>query len=548
MGRALGAVALFTAVINLGYLAPMAYMLQVYDRVMTGRNVTTLVMLSLMVAGFYILIGLLERLRNRILIDVSDRIDERLGQQVFSAAFRRRLNAGEGGVAQSLQHLNELRQFLTGQGLFAFFDAPWAVIYLLTAFFLHPLIGWATLVAMGVLTLFAWATELATRKLLLQGARASSAGMHYAGASLANAEVIQAMGMLGAISQRWLTFQRQAVQYQNQASDRAGLLGAISKTLRLALQSGMLGLGAWLAIHNEISPGAVIAGTFLLGRALAPLEMAIASWRPFLSARQALASLDALLSAYPVPLVEVDLPSPQGEILLDHVDAGPPGQPATLKGVFLHLARGEFLVVMGPSGSGKTTLARILAGVWPTQSGHVRLDGADMYNWPREKVGPAIGYLPQDVELFAGTVGQNIARFGPIDSERVVRAAKAAGVHDLVVRLAQGYETPVGDGGHVLSGGQRQRIGLARALYGDPTLVILDEPNASLDEEGAAALLASLTVLKARGATIVVVSHHTHLVRLSDKIMILREGQVFIAGPRDQVARHIPALARELTS
>lgn len=546
--RAWLALAVFTAAINLAYLAPMLYMLQVYDRVLTGRNVVTLLMLGVMVTGVYVLMASLEQVRNRVLVALSAELDSCLGRQVYVAAFRRRQLQGEGGVAQALGALNDLRQFLTGQGLFAAFDAPWAVAYLVVAYSLHPLLGVATMGAMGVLLALAWATEWSTRSLLGQASQVAGTAAHLASTSQVHCEAIQAMGMLPALCDRWRVVQRRAVQLQSRASRRAGVLQSMSRGSRMALQSGMLGLGAWLAIDNQISPGAIMAGTFALGRALAPVETLISSWKPLLGALHAWRQLHELLTRHADHSSAMALPRPRGELRLQKVSSGPPGQSPTLRDVSLHLKPGECLLVMGASGSGKSTLARVLGGVWPPVAGSLRLDGADLLLWPREQLGPYIGYLPQGVELLAGTVAQNIARFSAVDARRVVQAAQQAGAHETILALSSGYETQVGDGGSALSGGQRQRIGLARAMYGEPALLVLDEPDASLDEAGRRALMQSLQRARARGATVVIVSHHAGVLPVADAVLVLQGGRVMATYSRAQIEAQARATASAATA
>lgn len=532
------AVGAFSFAINLLMLAPTVYMLQVYDRVLASRNETTLLMLSLIIGGLFALEALLEWVRTRALVRGSAAFDARLGPRVFEAAFMHRLAGGVGSAGQALSDMTNIRQFLTGRGLFAFFDAPWTPIYLAVIFLLHPWLGLFALVAAVLLLLLAYLTERITAPLLDAAIREAQAANHYASAQLRNAEVIEAMGMLGALRQRWLRLQTRMLALQSHASDRAADIGSMTRLVRLLFQSGVLGVGAVLVIDNQITPGAMIAASILLGRALSPVDQAIGGWRAMVSARSAYARLSSLLAMHPAQRERTALPKPQANLQVDNLVAAAPGsRTPILKGLKFGASPGMVVAVIGPSASGKSTLARLLVGVWPPLSGTVRLDGADVHAWNKAELGPWIGYLPQDVELFAGTVAENIARFGVPDDVQVVRAAQRAGVHEMILRLPQGYETPIGDGGAALSGGQRQRIGLARAMYGDPVLVVLDEPNANLDEAGDAALLAALQTLKEAQCSVFVVTHRTHVLGVADALLVMSNGTVQAYGPRDAVLK-----------
>lgn len=532
----------FSFFINLLYLVPSIYMLQVYDRVLTSRNVFTLLMLTLIMVGMYVLMSLVELARSKVLVRVGAALDMKLSSRIFTATFEANLRQAGGNPSQALHDLTSVRQFLTGNGLFAFFDAPWAPIYLVVIFLLHPLLGALSLVGAIMLFGLAYVTEMATRKPLAEANKAAIAAGNFANANLRNAEVIHAMGMLPSIRQRWFHHQQKVLSLQNEASDRAGLINAVTKFIRLTLQSGILGAGALLAIEGTITPGAMIAASILMGRALAPVELAIGTWRSLISTRAAYHRLDELLRTFPERPVGMSLPKPSGHIALENVVAGAPGGGvAILKGISLNINAGDVVGVIGPSASGKSTLARLLVGVWPTQAGKVRLDGMDVYLWDKDELGPSIGYLPQDIELFDGTIAENIARFGEIDSEKVIAAAQKAGVHEMILRMPRGYDTPIGEGGGVLSGGQKQRIGLARALYGDPAVVVLDEPNSNLDDAGEAALVRAVQELKQQRRTIILITHRTSILNVVDKLLLLREGVPQLYGPRDEVLK---ALAR----
>lgn len=528
--------AAFSGVINLLMLTPAVYMLQVYDRALVSSNVTTLLMLTVLVLGLYVLMALLEVVRSSVLIRVGNRLDMMLNRRVFTAAFERNLRRSGGNPAQALQDLASVRQFLTGNGLFAFFDAPWTPIYLLVIYLVHPLLGLISLIGSLLLFALAYLTEISTRKPLGEANKASLMSGSFANNNLRNSEVIEAMGMLPAIRKRWFGNHLRILEMQTLASDRAAYINGATRFVRVALQSLILGAGALLAIKGVITPGMMIACSILSGRALAPVEQVIAAWKQVLSSRSAWERLNILLNDFPARPISMSLPKPTGLLSLNGVFASPPGAGnATLRGVSFSLMPGEALGVIGPSAAGKSTLARLLVGVWPAYAGKVRLDGADIFLWNKEELGPWLGYLPQDVELFEGSIAENIARFGSIDSEAVILAAKQAGVHDMILHLPQGYDTYLSADGGSLSGGQKQRIGLARALYGDPSLVVLDEPNASLDDVGEAALVLALQDLKRRGKTLVLISHRPTVLNIVDKLLMLHEGAVQVFGSRDEV-------------
>ena len=538
-------VGFFSLVINLLLLAPSLYMLQTYDRVLTSRNEGTLVMLTLMLAGLLALEAALEYLRSLVMGRASAAVDLQMGPQLFNAAFAQRLS-GQGSLSQTLNDLGHVRAFVIGKGLMALFDAPWLPIYLVVTFLIHPVLGWFGLFAALILLALAWYNEHATGNLQADAMRMGNAATHMADASARNAEVVDAMGMLGALRERWLVRQHQYLATLGDVNQRAARIGAVVKFARVFLQSVILGLGAWLVLKDQMTPGGMIAASILLGRALAPVDMAIAHWRQLIIAREALKRLNELMQQPVVYPPEVKLPRPKGQVQVDNlvvaapsgVNNGASSGPAhkrepILKGLSFEVPAGQSVAIVGPSGSGKSTLARALMGVWKPLSGTVRLDGADLGSAYRDAIGPYLGYLPQDIELFAGSLAENIARFGIIDSDAVVLAAQRAGVHELILRLPKGYETRIQDGspGSVtLSGGQRQRIALARALYGDPVLVVLDEPNASLDDAGDLALMHAMRDLKARGRTVFVVTHRMNLLTQVDTIMVLNDGRIQVMG------------------
>lgn len=534
--RSFYALAAFSGVINVMMLTPAVYMLQVYDRALVSRNVTTLTMLTLLVVGLFLLMSALEMIRTRVLIRVGNRLDMDLNRRIFSAAFERNLSRAGGNPAQALQDLAQVRQFVTGNGLFAFFDAPWTPIYLLVCYLIHPLLGLVTMIGSLILVGLAYLTEKATQKPLAEANQAALSSASYANNNLRNAEVIEAMGMLPSIGKRWYQGHLRILQMQTLASDRAALISSTGRFVRITLQSLILGTGALLAIEGKITPGMMIACSILTGRALGPVEQVIASWKQLLGCRLAWGRLNDLLQDYPQRPPSMSLQRPVGMLAVENVIAGAPGTSTTIvRGVSFSLVPGETLGVIGPSASGKSTLARLLVGVWPTQAGKVRLDGADIFTWNKSELGPWLGYLPQDVELFEGSIAENIARFAEVDSEAVIRAARSSGVHDMILRFPQGYDTRLAADGSPLSGGQKQRIALARALYGEPNLIVLDEPNANLDDVGEKALVDALVELKARGATVVLISHRPNVLGTVDKVLMLRDGGVHMLGSRDEV-------------
>lgn len=540
------AAGIFSFFINALMLVPSIYMLQVYDRVLVSRNEMSLWMLTLIMLMMYMLLGSLEWVRSRLLVRAGARLEAEINQRVFTAAFEANLRKAGGDPRQAIGDLTNARQFLTGNGLFAFFDAPWAPIYLAFVFFLHPMLGWFSLFGMLILVILTAITEWTTQKPLAAANTAAIQSSSFASNQLANAEVIEAMGMLPSLRDRWQQKHNAHLSYQAVASDRAGIIAAVTKFVRTTLQSLILGLGAYYAIKGELTPGAMIAGSILMGRALAPIELLIGTWRGFVSARGAYQRLGDLLHRFPARRETMSLPPPKGAIQVENLVAIPPGsQVPVLKGIGFSVSAGEVIGIIGPSGSGKSTLARLLVGVWAPSNGKVRLDGADVYLWDKTELGPWVGYLPQDVELFDGTIAENIARFGEIDSEQIVSAAQRAGVHELILRFPLGYDTQIGPGGSVLSGGQRQRIGLARALYGEPSLIVLDEPNSNLDDAGEAALVQAVLDLKRRGKTVLLISHRTSIISAVDKLLVLRDGMIQAFGPRDQVIQSLQQAAQQ---
>lgn len=531
------AVALFSALVNVLMLTGSLYMLQVYDRVLPSRSVPTLVALSLIVAALYILLGLFDWLRQRILSRIGVDLDRQLGGPVLGAILDGQLRGAPGGTQLS-RDLDSVRSFLSGLGPTTLFDLPWIPLYGALCFILHPYLGWTLVAGAVLLILLALLTEILSRRPSADVARSAGERAALIEATRRNAEAVTALGMGGRIGRLFERTNDRHVAANLRASDITSGLGGISKVIRYMLQSAMLGVGAWLVMHDQASSGVMIASSVLSSRALAPIELAIGSWRPFIGARQAWRRLQTALTEGPaMPAIAPEHPTER--VTLDHVFVAPPGsQTPTLKEVGFTLQAGQGLAVIGPSASGKSTLARALVGVWPVLRGSLRLDGATLDQWPAEERGAIIGYMPQDVQLFAGTVAENIARFDPAMTEDAVRAAaKAAGAYELILGLPKGFETPIGEAGGILSGGQRQRIALARALYRDPFLVVLDEPNASLDADGDAALTAAIAGIRARGGIVIVIAHRPSALAGIDLVLILADGQVQTFGPKEEVLR-----------
>ncbi len=539
---------IFSAAVNLLMLVPVIYMLQVYDRVMSSGSLSTLTMLTLIMVALTIAMGGFEWVRSMILIGASNKIEGLLRKRISDAAFRKTLLGGGGG-AQAISDLTNLRQFLTGNGLFAFFDAPWVPIYIGIMFLFHFWFGVSAIFAGVVMVVLAYVNEKATSPDLQDANNRMSKVTARLNGSLRNAEVIAAMGMTDAIRTRQEKLSDEVLVLQTAASKRGGIITHVSKVFRMIMQSLLLGLGALLALRQEISPGMVIAGSLLLGRALAPIDLLVGTWKGFAVARAQYDRLGQLLSIIPADAETMCLPAPEGALSVEQVAVIPPGaQVPSVRGVSFALEAGESVGIVGPSASGKSSLARALLGVWPVYSGKVRLDSADISAWNRTELGPYIGYLPQDIELFDGTISENISRFGEADPQKIVEAAKLSGVHELILRLPQGYDTVIGGAGGVLSGGQRQRIGLARAVYGNPKFMVLDEPNSNLDDQGEKELVEALNRIKASGCTTVVITHRTMVLQCVDKILVMKEGAAAAFGPRDEVLASLMSPAQPARS
>lgn len=539
--RAVFGVAVISLFVNLLMLTVPLYMLQLFDRVLASRSEATLVYLTIAAVGALAVLGLLDMLRSRVLARVSTWMEQRLSPVALSRAVDAMLQSRRYGT-QSLRDITQVRQFIASPALLTLFDAPWVPIYLFVIYLLHPTLGLVGLIGAVLLFAVAIANELVTRKPLSEANNQWVKAMRKTDAAVRNAEVIESMGLMPGIIRRWLADNQTALALQERASDRAGVLLALSKFLRLSVQIAMLGMGAYLVVQQQITGGIMIAGSIILSRALQPVEQAIGSWKNLVSARAAYRRLKEFLADTPVRETDIALPAPAGHLLVERAVFVPPGgSKPTLKGVTFAVEPGEILAVVGPSAAGKSTLARLIVGAWRPRSGVVRLDGADVYAWDRVDFGRHVGYLPQDVELFEGTIAENIARLDEADAEAVVEAAQRAGVHELILKLPNGYSTALGEDGAVLSGGQRQRIGLARALFGRPRLIVLDEPNANLDADGETALVKAMVEAREEGALVIFISHRPSLVTCADKMLLLRDGAAELFGPREQV---LPRLTR----
>lgn len=537
--RAFLVVALFSAAVNILMLAGSFYMLQVYDRVLPSRSVPTLVALTIAVALVYAVQGLFDALRQRILGRIGVALDQSLSGEVARAILRNAALGGNEGAMRLARDLDAVRTFLSGVGPMALFDMPWIPLYVAACFLLHPVLGVILVAGASLLVVLTFLTEVGTRRRVDEAGRAGAARGALLEQARRNGEVVAALGLTSRLVGRLDIHGDAAVAAQQRAADISGGLGAVSKVLRFMLQSGMLGAGAWLVIEGQASSGVMIASSVIASRALAPVELAISSWRPFLAARQAWQRLRHALAAPRSVALAVAPERARHRLTLDQMTVAAPGaSTAILSQVSFAVEAGQVLGVIGPSASGKSSLARALVGVWPAARGELRLDGATLDQWPEEDRGAMIGYLPQDVELFDGTVAETIARFDPAATEEAVRAAaRAAGAYDMILRLPQGFATRIGESGGILSGGQRQRLALARALYGDPFLVVLDEPNASLDAEGEAALVGAILGVKTRGGICVVIAHRAAALATADLVLVLAEGRMQAFGSRDDVLK-----------
>ncbi|MDD5210826.1 MAG: type I secretion system permease/ATPase [Sulfuricurvum sp.] len=522
--------------INLLMLVPTLYMLQLYDRVLASRSMETLIMLTIIVVVMFVVLGLLEFIRSRILIRVGNAIDAKMSNRLFDAMFALANRHPGKSTAQPLSDLTQIRQFLTGTPLFAFFDAPWIPIYIGIMFLFHPMFGYFAIFAAIVAVSLTFINEKRTKAGLEASNKHYQSSQSFINSSLRNSEIIEAMGMHGNVRRRWYGRYISFLNEQSDASDEAGVWSNTSKIVRMLMQSLVLGLGGYLAITGQVTPGMMIAGSIIMGRALAPIDLMTGTWKQFSSARTSYARLGGLLAEFTVPTKPTPLPAPQGFIDVEGIVVLPPDSKVpSVRGVSLSIKAGETVAVIGPSAAGKSSLARAMLGVWPCINGKIRIDGAEIGHYDREVLGKYIGYLPQDIELFDGTISENIARYEDPKPEMVVEAAQTAGVHEMILQLPQGYDTPIGPGGIALSGGQRQRVGLARAIYCYPKIIVLDEPNSNLDDVGERALMEAILELKKRGSTVILITHRPAILGIVDKIAFMRDGLLQLFGTRDEV-------------
>ena len=532
----------FSVVVNVLVLAPSAYMMEVYDRVVNSRSHTTLLMETLLVVGVYALLEALEWVRRQVMHDAGMKLDKGLRERVFSAIFSARLLNLPVAGAQALRDLKTIREFLPSPSLLAFVDAPLALLVLVLIFWMSPSLGWFAVA--GALAQFAIGVfnERRISEPLMAANRSAFSAQNYADGVIRNAQVIESMGMLDAIHKRWSGRQQEFLVQQAVASDHAGTNAALSKLVQSLLGSLLLGMGCWLTLKGEIHGSAMIVSSILGGRVLAPLVQIIGSWRQVEMTLESYNRLNGLLKELPIAEKGMALPAPKGFLSVEGVIAGPPrSQLQILKGVGFRVAPGGSLAIVGPSASGKTTLARLLVGIWPAMQGNVRLDGNDIYQWDKDELGRYIGYLPQSIELFEGTLAENIARFDLPDPDKVREACRMVGLADFIEQLPKGYETEIGDEGSFLSGGERQRVALARAVYGMPKFVVLDEPNASLDEAGDVALLNAIMLLRAQGTTVIVITHRLNILGAIEHMLLLVDGQIQRFGTCQEVLAALQA-------
>lgn len=537
---AFASVALLSAVTNVLMLTGPLYMMQVYDRVLASRSVPTLIALSALAIGLYVFLGVLELIRSRILTRIGHRLEEQLGGSTMDAVMVLPLRVSKKeAAAQPVRDLEQIRQFMSGPGPVAICDMPWLPLYLAILFLFHPYLGWLAIAGALILIALTLSSEAVLREPMRRIAQLAGSRSDFLEAGRRNAEALHAMGMRGAYSARWHETNAQYVEEQRRTSDATSSFSTASKIFRLALQSAVLGLGAWLAIKQLASPGAMIAASILTARALSPIEQAIGQWRGFVNARQAKGRLQHLLEQFRQDGERMPLPRPAHSLTVSGLTVAAPGTPTPIvRDVSFSLSAGQGLGVIGPSGSGKSTLARALVGIWPPGRGTVRLDGAEINQWDSEALGSSIGYLSQNVELFDGTIAENIGRFdASAGAERIIEAAKLAGAHELILSMPEGYDTRIGTGGAMLSGGQRQRIGLARALYGKPFLIVLDEPNANLDAEGETALTNAIMAIRASGSIVIVIAHRSSALAAVDNVLVVARGAMVTFGPRDEILR-----------
>jgi len=538
----LGDAVFLSLFINILVLAPSWYMLEVYDRVVSSQSHRTLLMLTILVVILYGLLEMLELVRTRVTQKAANQFDAALRERVFNSIFQAKLRQIGGGTAQAFADLRVIQDALASPALIAMIDLPFALLTLVLIFWINSSLGWFAVLGAIVLGIIAAINQFRVQPPLTLANQHANAAQNYASGVIRNAQVIESMGMLSRIHQKWLSKQNDFLSMQALASDRAGLNSSLSKFTQTLQGSLLLGLGCWLTLRGELSASGsmMIIASILGGRVIAPLLVIVSNWRVVIGVQDSIKRLDSFLMLLPMPKQAMPLPPPNGHLSVEGLTAGPPNsQNQILKGISFKLPAGKSLAIVGPSASGKSTLARLISGIWPASNGYVRLDGVDIYTWDKNELGPNVGYLPQNVELFDGTLGENIARFGDVDMDKVSEAAKLVGLDSFILSLNNGYETELGDDAAFLSGGQRQRVGLARAIYGLPKFVVLDEPNSSLDEEGDAALLIALEELKTKGITLVIITHRVQILPIIDLMLVLVDGEMKAFGPRDEVLQSL---------
>jgi ATP-binding cassette subfamily C exporter for protease/lipase/ATP-binding cassette subfamily C protein EexD len=538
---------IFSFIMNILMLTPAIYMLQIYDRVLVSRNMVTLVTYTILMLGLYLLLALIEWIRARMLVRAGNDIDRQLSNKTFTVAFTNALRVGSANAQQAFSDLTQIRQFLTGRGLFAFFDVPWTPLYIIISFMLHPSIGILAVISTIILIILTYVTELVSSRPIKESNEYHRKASTFANINFRNYEAIESMGMLNNVRKVWFPMQLKMLSKQSQASDRAATISSITKFVRLASQSLVYGVGSYFVIKNELTPGQMIAGSIIVGKALAPIDGLMATWKQFIVAKNSYNRLTDLFSLYDKKDITTKLPAPTGELEVKGIVVTPPNSNVQIiRGMSFQAFPGDIIGVLGPSASGKTSLARALVGVWKPLVGEIRLDGAEYHQWEKEELGQYIGYLPQSIELLDGTIAQNIARFGEIDSDKVIKAAKMADVHDMILSFKDGYDTYIGEGGIALSGGQKQRVALARAIYGDPVLIVLDEPNSNLDEKGELALVNTLRKLKEKKRTVFVITHRKAILSEVNKVMVIAGGALQLYGRKEEVFARLAAASEQL--
>ncbi|MEG1610238.1 MAG: type I secretion system permease/ATPase [Bilophila sp.] len=533
----------FSMFVNILQLTFSIYMLQVYDKVLTSYNLSTLAVITVAAVVALVVLASLEWIRSRLLVRAGIEFDRMLSIPVLNENLKNATDPSGSKRQGTLRDVQLLRNFLGGNAVFAFFDVPWMPIYFILIFILHPALGMVAVFGGVMVFILGFLTERFTRKKLESAGMLNAHAGNFLTATMRNASIVRSMGMIGAVAARWEKMNNIVIELQTRASHSAGLLHSISKALRVGLQVLIYAVGAYLAVTHQSTAGVMIAASIVMGRALAPIDQAMATYKQSLEAKAAYGRLKTLMDGPKLP-PPMELPDPHGELSTENLVFATQGR-HIIKGVSFNLPAGQSVAIIGPSAAGKSTLCKLLLGIWEPSAGKVRIDRADIASWDSEKLGPFIGYLPQDVELFSGSIAENIARMGTVDSEKVIFAAKLAGVHNLVLHLPKGYDTQIGDQGAVLSGGQRQRIGLARALYGNPRVVVLDEPNSNLDEEGEACLLQAVMNLRQLKATVVLVTHKPNILSTVDNIILMQDGQLVLCGPRQEVLNKLAAMQQQ---